>query len=288
MRSSECRRRSTPARSGDSPATTTSSRWRPATSPPASHGPATSPRSWPTTRTSSGTIPEKGGIIWTDNMLIPTGGSVPTASTYMNFVYDPKIAAQIAVGTSYISSVKGVKEEAVKIDPDLGEQPADLPGRRHALAGALQRPGDGQQRRLHHEVAARSRASRATPRWAASSTGIRASRPYLLLAPGDPLARDLLPRPARVPRLPVAPVGDLPDLRVHLGVLELLGGDLRLPRAAHPLVHLRGDRDGRLPPARVPARVLDRVPGRAVAQPLPPLHHRAVLRHVPRSGRSRG
>ena len=27
----------------------------------------------------------------------------------MNFVYDPKIAAQIAVGTSYISSVKGVQ-----------------------------------------------------------------------------------------------------------------------------------------------------------------------------------
>ena len=51
-------------------------------------------------------------------MLIPTGGSVPTASTYMNFVYDPKIAAQIAVGTGYISSVKGVKEEAVKLDPD--------------------------------------------------------------------------------------------------------------------------------------------------------------------------
>jgi spermidine/putrescine transport system substrate-binding protein len=63
-------------------------------------------------------IPDKGGIIWTDNMLIPTGGSVPTASEYMNFVYDPKIAAQIAVGTSYISSVKGVKEEAVKIDPE--------------------------------------------------------------------------------------------------------------------------------------------------------------------------
>jgi spermidine/putrescine transport system substrate-binding protein len=62
-------------------------------------------------------VPEKGGIIWTDNMLIPTGGSVATASTYMNFVYDPKIAAQIAVGTGFISSVKGVKEEAVKLDP---------------------------------------------------------------------------------------------------------------------------------------------------------------------------
>ena len=72
-------------------------------------------------------LPEKGGIIWTDNMLIPTGGSVPTASEYMNFVYDPKIAAQIAVGTSYISAVKGVKEEAVKLDPDSANNPLIFP-----------------------------------------------------------------------------------------------------------------------------------------------------------------
>ena len=72
-------------------------------------------------------IPEKGGIIWTDNMFIPLGGSVPTASTYMNFVYDPTIAAQIAVGTSYISSVKGVKEEAVKLDPASASNPLIFP-----------------------------------------------------------------------------------------------------------------------------------------------------------------
>ena len=65
-------------------------------------------------------VPEKGGIIWTDNMFIPLGGSVPTASTYMNFVYDPKISAQIALGTGYISAVKGVKEAALEIDPDAG------------------------------------------------------------------------------------------------------------------------------------------------------------------------
>ena len=63
-------------------------------------------------------IAEKGGILFTDNMLIPTGGSVPTASTYMNFVYDPKIAAQLALGAGYISSVKGVKDEASKLNPD--------------------------------------------------------------------------------------------------------------------------------------------------------------------------
>jgi spermidine/putrescine transport system substrate-binding protein len=72
-------------------------------------------------------IAEKGGIIWTDNMLIPLGASVPTASTYMNFVYDPKIAAQIAVGTSFISSVKGVKEEAVKLDPKSSENTLIFP-----------------------------------------------------------------------------------------------------------------------------------------------------------------
>jgi spermidine/putrescine transport system substrate-binding protein len=51
-------------------------------------------------------------------MPIPTGGSVPTASTYMNFVYDPAIAAQLALGAGYISSVEGVGDEAAKLDPD--------------------------------------------------------------------------------------------------------------------------------------------------------------------------
>jgi spermidine/putrescine transport system substrate-binding protein len=72
-------------------------------------------------------IPEKGGIIWTDNMFIPLGGSVPTASTCMNFVYDPEISAQIAVGTSYISSAKGIKPFAVKLDPASASNPLIFP-----------------------------------------------------------------------------------------------------------------------------------------------------------------
>ncbi len=72
-------------------------------------------------------VPKAGGIIWTDNMFIPLGGSVPTASTYMNFVYDPQIAAQIAVGTSYISSVEGVKSYAVKLDPKSAANPLIFP-----------------------------------------------------------------------------------------------------------------------------------------------------------------
>jgi spermidine/putrescine transport system substrate-binding protein len=71
-------------------------------------------------------VPEKGGIIWTDNMFIPLGGDVPTASTYMNFVYDPKISAKIAL-IGYISAVKGVKDEAVKLDPDSAKNPLIFP-----------------------------------------------------------------------------------------------------------------------------------------------------------------
>jgi len=72
-------------------------------------------------------IAEKGGIIWTDNMLIPLGGSVPTASTYMNFAYDPTISAQLALGAGYISSVKGVKEEAAKLNPDAASNTLAFP-----------------------------------------------------------------------------------------------------------------------------------------------------------------
>ena len=98
-------------------------------------------------------IAEKGGILFTDNMLIPTGGSVPTASTFMNFVYDPKIAAQLALGAGYISSVKGVKDEAAKLNPDAADEHAGLPDRRHVLAAPPERSHDVHQPRLREEVA---------------------------------------------------------------------------------------------------------------------------------------
>jgi spermidine/putrescine transport system substrate-binding protein len=72
-------------------------------------------------------IAKSGGILFTDNMLIPLGGSVPTASTYMNFVYDPKIAAQLALGAGYISSVAGVKDEAAKLNPDAADNTLVFP-----------------------------------------------------------------------------------------------------------------------------------------------------------------
>ena len=72
-------------------------------------------------------LPETGGAIWTDNMLIPKGGDAYTASTFMNFVYQPAIAAQIAAYINYVSPVKGAKEEMEKLDPDLASNPLVFP-----------------------------------------------------------------------------------------------------------------------------------------------------------------
>jgi spermidine/putrescine transport system substrate-binding protein len=72
-------------------------------------------------------IPRDGGMIWTDNMLIPTGGSVPTASTYMNYVYDPVVAAKIAAYINYVTPVQGAKEELAKTDPETANNPLIFP-----------------------------------------------------------------------------------------------------------------------------------------------------------------
>jgi len=72
-------------------------------------------------------IPKDGGMIWTDNMLIPTGGDVFTASTWMNFVYDPKIAAQIEDYVNYICPVDGARDVLLKIDPDVAKNTLIFP-----------------------------------------------------------------------------------------------------------------------------------------------------------------
>ena len=52
-------------------------------------------------------VPDEGAMIWTDNMLIPKGGDVFTASTLMNWYYKPSIAAEVADYVNYISPVAG-------------------------------------------------------------------------------------------------------------------------------------------------------------------------------------
>jgi spermidine/putrescine transport system substrate-binding protein len=72
-------------------------------------------------------IPDAGGMTSVDTMVIPTGGDVYTASTFMNFFYDPQIAAQVAAYVNYITPVKGTKEAIAEIDEALAEDPLIFP-----------------------------------------------------------------------------------------------------------------------------------------------------------------
>jgi spermidine/putrescine transport system substrate-binding protein len=65
-------------------------------------------------------IPEKGGTLWSDNMLIPIGSPhKANAEKLMNHYYDPAVAAEVAAYVNYISPVEGAREAMEKIDPSL-------------------------------------------------------------------------------------------------------------------------------------------------------------------------
>ena len=56
-------------------------------------------------------VPDEGGILWVDNMAIPQNAANPIdAHEFMNFVYQPDIAAQIVGWVNYICPVPAAKE----------------------------------------------------------------------------------------------------------------------------------------------------------------------------------
>ena len=80
-------------------------------------------------------VPKDGGALWTDNMLIPNGGNVYTASVYMNYVYDPKVQGLMEAGDPkrnitgiyYIPPVAGAGVWAKKYDPAVAANPLIFP-----------------------------------------------------------------------------------------------------------------------------------------------------------------
>ncbi len=67
-------------------------------------------------------IPESGGTISGDNLLIPytaTAEAKASAEKLINWYYDPAIAAEVAAYVNYVTPVKGAQSEMEKIDPDL-------------------------------------------------------------------------------------------------------------------------------------------------------------------------
>jgi spermidine/putrescine transport system substrate-binding protein len=72
-------------------------------------------------------LPDSGGMIWTDNMLIPKGGNVFTASTLMNYYYDPAVAAKVEDYVNYICPVSGADAVLRKTDPAVAKNTLIFP-----------------------------------------------------------------------------------------------------------------------------------------------------------------
>jgi spermidine/putrescine transport system substrate-binding protein len=73
-------------------------------------------------------IPESGGTLWSDNMLIPsTSTHKKNAEKLMNFYYEPAVAAEVAAYVNYICPVEAAQPELEKIDPALAASPFKFP-----------------------------------------------------------------------------------------------------------------------------------------------------------------
>ena len=73
-------------------------------------------------------IPESGGTLWSDNLLIPsTSTNKANAEKVINNYYDPAVAAEVAAYVTYICPVKGAQAEMEKIDPKLASSPYIFP-----------------------------------------------------------------------------------------------------------------------------------------------------------------
>ena len=68
--------------------------------------------------------PSDGGLLWTDNMVIPVGAQHPVdAITLMDYVYQPQVAAQITEWVAYITPCPSCKDKILS-DASTAKNPA--------------------------------------------------------------------------------------------------------------------------------------------------------------------
>ena len=73
-------------------------------------------------------VPEEGGILWVDNMAIPQNAANPIdAMTFMDYVYDPKVAAQITAWVNYICPVPEAQDILKKANDSYTRSVAKSP-----------------------------------------------------------------------------------------------------------------------------------------------------------------
>jgi spermidine/putrescine transport system substrate-binding protein len=73
-------------------------------------------------------LPTEGGMLWTDNMVIPKGAeNKGQAELWIDFYYRPENAARVEAWVNYVCPVKGAKEILIAQDPDIGNNPLIFP-----------------------------------------------------------------------------------------------------------------------------------------------------------------
>jgi spermidine/putrescine transport system substrate-binding protein len=73
-------------------------------------------------------VPEEGAVRWSDNMMIPAKAEHPYgAEVWMNYVYEPEVAARITAYVGSISPVEGIQDLVAERDPELAENPLVFP-----------------------------------------------------------------------------------------------------------------------------------------------------------------
>ncbi|HEX7293319.1 MAG TPA: spermidine/putrescine ABC transporter substrate-binding protein [Solirubrobacterales bacterium] len=70
-------------------------------------------------------MPTEGCVLWSDNMVIPVGApNVGAAFGWMEFVYQPEVAADLTEYITYVSPVDGVKD---LVEPELAKDQLVFP-----------------------------------------------------------------------------------------------------------------------------------------------------------------
>jgi spermidine/putrescine transport system substrate-binding protein len=73
-------------------------------------------------------LPVEGGSLWYDTMIIPKGAAhKDAAERFIDYYYQPAIAAQVEAWVNFICPVKGAREELLKIDEELAENELIFP-----------------------------------------------------------------------------------------------------------------------------------------------------------------
>ena len=73
-------------------------------------------------------VPEEGLSLWSDNMMVPNKAThQQNAEQWIDYYYEPEVAAKLAAWVNYICPVKGAREAMEKVDASLVDNPLIFP-----------------------------------------------------------------------------------------------------------------------------------------------------------------